>query len=439
MKYKIFELTNENEKFYIDKLVKLEETVLKIMEKEGKVGQLFITGKEDISEYIHSNDNSVIVATDENDNIISATYITQGQVPFSYNDITKYFKYGESYQENIKEKYSNIEYKINALETYKLKIEAFKYALEQLKIDYPNYVEDDKLNIEKFLKDEIQKNDFHEKSELREKINKYMYNHISEGNDSREKLKKYEEFYWLNCEKLSKMCNKDINLNIVNRDILAYERYLNVLRLNIHETSLNNEKKYYNANTNNAIEIDTYITLPDKRSEGLSRILVYEGIKKHMLKHFENPENKEAFLCSTLHRLNLSSKYVSEFFGLIDNVYVKRRMDRNREVHITQIERENSIEYLNNIENKLAVLYGYNPNNKGITPKEQIQILKEQRKYDLEELKRIRTLSSENNNYRGIDLRNNEHKINKIRGLNRRINLLKNNQIACKKEVEHAR
>ena len=45
-----------------------------------------------------------------------------------------------------------------------------------------------------------------------------------------------------------------------------------------------------------------------------------------MEQFFENESEQEIFLCSTLHRDNLSSKYVSEFLGLTDSLYVKREM-----------------------------------------------------------------------------------------------------------------
>ena len=127
------------------------------------------------------------------------------------------------------------------------------------------------------------------------------------------------------------------------------------------------------------IELDTYITLPKDRNSGLARIIVYEGIKKHIEKHFKNPNNSEIFLCSTLHRDNLSSKYVSEFFGLKDSLYVNRRKGRDREVHITKIPREQAMEYLTSMSDKLAVLYGYNPYNKHISDETKRRVLKEQK------------------------------------------------------------
>ena len=101
---KIVELTKDNEEKYLDQIVELEQISLEAMKKEGREGQLFDTGREGISEYVHSNENSVIVATDENDKVEAATYVTQGQSPFTYNDITKYFKYGEKYKQYVLKK-----------------------------------------------------------------------------------------------------------------------------------------------------------------------------------------------------------------------------------------------------------------------------------------------------------------------------------------------
>ena len=112
MKLKILELTKENSSEYIDDVAMLEKKVLETMEKEGKIGQLFITGKEDILEYVKSEENTVMIGVDEKNRVQSAVYITQGQKPFTYNDITKYFKVGEEYKKYIKSQYS-VEFKIS--------------------------------------------------------------------------------------------------------------------------------------------------------------------------------------------------------------------------------------------------------------------------------------------------------------------------------------
>ena len=101
---KIVELTKDNEEKYLDQIVELEQISLEAMKKEGREGQLFITGKEDISEYVHSKENTVMVSVNEKDKVESVAYITQGQKPFTYNDITKYFKYGDKYKAQLNEK-----------------------------------------------------------------------------------------------------------------------------------------------------------------------------------------------------------------------------------------------------------------------------------------------------------------------------------------------
>lgn len=185
---------------------------------------------------------------------------------------------------------------------------------------------------------------------------------------------------------------------------MEYEEILNKGSLKIYEPPTFDETKYYTANTQNAIELDTYITNPSNRNIGAARIIVYEGIKKHMDKFFSNPQNNEIFLCSTLHRDNLSSKYVSEFFGLTDSLYVNRRKGRDREVHICEIKREQAMEYLTHMSDKLAVLYGYNPNQKDIKKVRQ-NILEEQLQYEEKECKRLVKAKATDKKFKGINVK----------------------------------
>ena len=138
-----------------------------------------------------------------------------------------------------------------------------------------------------------------------------------------------------------------------------------------------------------------------------------------MEQFFENESEQEIFLCSTLHRDNLSSKYVSEFFGLTDSLYVKRRDGRDREVHICRVERDEYKKYLDHIKKKVAILYGYNPEGIAIPASEEIEILKEQLGYEQREisrLKRARTAQTYNGK---INFK--QRKIEKIISLNERI------------------
>ena len=203
-KYKIIELTKENEQQYLKKVVELEDYVLQHMEKQGKIGQLFTTGEEGIHEYVESNSNHVMIAVNREDcnNVLSAAYITQGQVPFTYNDITKYFKYGSAYQEYVKSKYTPEEFEKSIKEVYIEKICAYRYARDCiLQYDFYQNLKDlyeDERNSLLLKKIEEERNNpenqFHEKSKIRENINVYMSKYMSEVKNDQDR---YEQFYWV--------------------------------------------------------------------------------------------------------------------------------------------------------------------------------------------------------------------------------------------------
>ena len=375
------------------------------MEKNGKTGQLFITGIEGIEEYVDSDKNTVMCAVDENNKMESAAYITQGQIPYTYNDITKYFKYGSAYQNYVRQLYGK-RYKSVLMDQYHKKIEAYRYARKRVLSEYPQYSD-----INEFIINEKKSpNGFDEKSELREKINEYMSLYMLENNCFHE----YENFYWVTSEDIVKeIYNNKRSFRTTNSIMLEYDSFIKNSQLEIYEKNVSGLYKYFRANTRNSIEIDTYITDPDNRHAGLARILVFEGIKKHIIKHFNNPIHTEIFLCSTLHRQNLSSKYVSEFFGLTDSLYVKRINLRDREVHICRIEREQYYGYLRNMEDKLIVLYNYNPTGKVLSNARKLQILQEQLQYELQQYRTLNKIRHEKKDYSG-QLSDIMSKLNKI-------------------------
>ena len=429
---KIVELTKDNEDQYLDQVADLEQKVLKDMERRGQIGQLFPTGKEDISLYAHSKENTVLVAVDENNRVIAATYTTQGQKPFTYNDITKYFKYGEEYNAYVKSKYKSAEdYGKDMLGIYKIKIEAFKYAKQKILAQYPEYNGD----ILQFLDHEIKEdqNHFHEKSPLRELLNVYMSEYIKNRAQQIPGLEeRYEMFYWTTAEDIFREFNREgkildsdaselDKLLHKERDDIEYSTILQKGGLQIYEKPQFDVKKYYGANTTNSIELDTYITDPNVRMEGLARILVLAGIEKHMKEHFESSRDDELFLCSTLHRDNFSSKYVSEFFGLKDSLYVKRRDGRNREVHICGVKRQDYKQYLDHMKKRIAILYGYNPEKIPISKDEEIEILQEQIQYESSEVLRLQNIRKQNGKKFTGAIDFNKHKANKLASLKLRL------------------
>ena len=238
---KIVELTKDNEEKYLDQIVELEQISLEAMKKEGREGQLFDTGREGISEYVHSNENSVIVATDENDKVEAATYVTQGQSPFTYNDITKYFKYGEKYKQYVKSQYlSDRDYKKDLRNIYIIKIKAFEYAKRRILRQSGRSTEN---SLYGYLQQELEQNEYHEKSELRENLNRYMSEYIIQ-NYGKEIAKKYDFIYttagvspndipqteeelWKSIEEISSIAVENRNNKIVAIGEIGLDYYWN--------------------------------------------------------------------------------------------------------------------------------------------------------------------------------------------------------------------
>ena len=377
--YNIVEVTKENEKKYLKGIVELEEIVLNTMEEEGKIGQLFITGEEGLREYIRSKQNHIFVAVknDGSDKVISAAYITRGQKEFTYNDITKYFKCGKEYDEYVRTRFKNPQqYYRRMIDIYQKKIDAYRYArdivlFEKNNIPFHNIKEEDRneMFIQKVQQEYLDSNNgFHEKSKLREKFNKCMTSYIKVklGND----IKQYEYFYWLDFKTMMNALPVDNQKQVrdlfknykMSSSVNAYDKVLEYQRYKIYDKShCANISKYYEANTNNTVELDTYITHPDYRKNGIAEILTFEGIKRTLSEI--NAANDKVYLVSTLHEDNFASKYVSEFFGLKDYIFVNRRNGRDRQVHIFGMNRKDIPNYLEGVEKKLNKLYNYKQKN----------------------------------------------------------------------------
>ena len=254
-------------------------------------------------------------------------------------------------------------------------------------------------------------NNFHEKSSVREGLNKNMSRYMSMVYGNAEL---YEKFYWVDMDFLKRENCPESGTIMIEKSTLGstvqlYDRFLKLQKYKIHEKSPGiDESKYFDANTGNTIELDTYITSDSVRELGLARIIVFEGIKRVLQRQHldgkgaresnQEGQNGSIYLVSTLHRDNLSSKYVSEFFGLKDNVFVNRRTGRDREVHICRIDKCDISKYIEEIEKKLIVLYNYNPRGIDVSDDEQRRIYGEQLQYEIDELARLEGIRLRNYN-----------------------------------------
>ena len=132
IEYNIFEI---NEKYNIDaqtqfakEIEGLENYVSKKLYEIGEGEQFFTTGYDDIYDYIKDKDITVMVCQNEKKKIIAASYITQGQGLYTYNDLSKYYKFNKEYIEYVKQKYEPKELYSIEYETYMKKVEGYKYA-----------------------------------------------------------------------------------------------------------------------------------------------------------------------------------------------------------------------------------------------------------------------------------------------------------------------
>ena len=78
MKYKILELTKDNERSYLEQVANLEQVVLANMEERGQKGNYSQQEQKIFLHIFIQRKNTVLVAVDEQGNVIAATYITQG-------------------------------------------------------------------------------------------------------------------------------------------------------------------------------------------------------------------------------------------------------------------------------------------------------------------------------------------------------------------------
>lgn len=222
--FKVTEVTKENEEKYLDGIVDLEDDVYENMIKQGKEGQLFTTGREDISSYINSSNNSVFIVTkkEEKEPVVAATYITQGQIPYTYNDVTKYFKCSQEYMEMVKSTFPNEqEYLAKLRKIYIQKITAFMYARDVVLGGYVDNIHElseeeknEKLN--EIIDEELQnpENNFHEKSKIREDLNKNMSLYMLQVFRN---VDLYEKFYWVDMDFIKKENGLNENETVVNR------------------------------------------------------------------------------------------------------------------------------------------------------------------------------------------------------------------------------
>ena len=331
----IFEINERHspaiQRKYAREIEGLEKYISKCLKEEGKGSYFFTTGYDDIYSYIKDKDVTVMECQDDDNKIIAAAYVTQGQGLYTYNDLSKYFKYNDEYVEYAKSKYDPIGH----------------------------------------CKSEKEKGTFDEKNQVREKVNRYIYDYFRDNTSKQDRIgfDELDRFYLLKFSDLQNCEDSEVRTKCENEteeNMKLYQEYGELIDLlNLKDSILPDEKdftylksenykKYFDANPFNTVELDTYMVHPDNRKKGLAKIVTFEGLKiqlKKLLK--KRPGLKEIFISATIHQDNIPSKRVTQGLGNFDTLYVKRRTGINREVYFCKIEKRNLNEFMRVYENKI--------------------------------------------------------------------------------------
>ena len=365
-KYYLFEINEKHtptiQRKYAKEIENLERYISDKLQEQGKGHIFFTTGYDDIYSYIKDRDVTVMECQDDYYKIISAAYITQGQGLYTYNDLSKYFKFNKEYVDYAKTKYDPKELCSIEYETFMKKIEGYKYAkaLIEKELNITDLVS--------YFQNEKKKGTFDEHDRVREKVNRYIYDYFRDNKD-RIGFTELDRFYLLKFSDLQNCEDNEIRTKCENEteeNKKLYEEYGQLIDLfDLNDSILPDEKDftylkrenfktYFDANPSNTIELDTYMVHPDNRKKGLAKIVTFEGLKIQIKKLLaKRPSLKEIFISATIHQDNEPSKRVTKFFGKFDTLYIKRRTGINREVYFCRINKRDLHEFIMTYEKKI--------------------------------------------------------------------------------------
>jgi len=369
-KYYLFEINEKHtpdiQRKYAKEIESLENCVSDKLKEQGKGHIFFTTGYDDIYSYIKDKDVTIMECQDDYYKIIGAAYITQGQGLYTYNDLTKYFKFNKEYVDYAKSKYDPKELCSIEYETFMKKIKGYKYAkaLIEKELNITDLVD--------YFQNEKKKGTFDEHDRVREKVNRYIYDYFRDNNKDRIGFTELDRFYLIKFSDLQNCEDNEIRTKCANEteeNKKLYEEYGQLIDLfDLNDSILPDEhnftylkrenfKTYFDANPFNTIELDTYMVHPDNRKKGLAKIVTFEGLKIQIKKLMtKRPSLKEIFISATIHQENEPSKRVTTSFGKFDTLYIKRRTGINREVYFCRIDTKNLQDFIRKNEEKIEKL-----------------------------------------------------------------------------------
>ena len=366
MDVKIIRLSKDNCKDYPTQMYQLGEQIKEENILNNKAGQFFGTNEDAIKRYIELNTSEVFVAVNSNDEVVGYAF-TNLNVPQNTNsDYTKYFHTTIDYKNNLANNFSDIkDYNRYVTKEYLRKIIIFDEKAREITEDPER--NKNGFDIAEFIENQVENNTFYENNFLRRVINIEM----SKEYAKMDKTTAFAEIYFYGINDIDRKLLEELYQETgytVPLDTLIsnYELFLKYQEPNFIEQPNFDLEPFFGVESKNSLEINTYAVRSDYRSAGLAKAMLYETLKAMFAIYFENPENNEIYLVSTIHNSNTNSQEVLGAFGIDKYLYVERMKDQNRRVYIHKINKEDLQEFLYEIELEILMEYNYYSENFGI-------------------------------------------------------------------------
>ena len=366
MDVKIIRLNKDNYKDYPTQMYQLGEQIKEENILNNKTGQFFGTNEDAIKRYIELNTSEVFVAVNSNDEVVGYAF-TNLNVPQNTNsDYTKYFHTTIDYKNNLANNFSDIkDYNRYVTKEYLRKIIIFDEKAREITEDPER--NKNGFDIAEFIENQVENNTFYENNFLRRVINIEM----SKEYAKMDKTTAFAEIYFYGINDVDRKLLEELYQETgytVPLDTLIsnYELFLKYQEPNFIEQPNFDLEPFFGVESKNALEINTCAVRSDYRSAGLAKAMLYETLKAMFAIYFENPENNEIYLVSTIHNSNTNSQEVLGAFGIDKYLYVERMKDQNRRVYIHKINKEDLQEFLYEIELEILMEYNYYSENFGI-------------------------------------------------------------------------
>lgn len=295
MDVRFVEVKTTNMHEYLKKILDLQDMVFKNLEKQGKQQLFFKSSKEEISEYIESENSFVGILKTEGI-VISACYLTFNHSV--YNDLTLYIKNSPVYRDIVLPTYNDS----SLTEKYIHNLSMYSMLKNQGILNYELLSSIDK---------KVKNNDFFENDPLRQSIAKVLVD-CGILNDP--------VYPWIKSDDLPKLDH------IFKRLAKEYDKFISYFEYKYVTPPKSLDHSLISLTDHDVIELDTYFSSPSYQNQGCASALINWSIGKVMSR-----KNLLA-MSATVHPENAVSQHILNNLGFSHFCTVERRQNVLRDV-----------------------------------------------------------------------------------------------------------